>query len=39
MSNKNKAPNDFFVNWNKIKSMSYKSVIELLVKRNSEKKN
>ena len=33
-----KAPNDFFDNWNKIKSMSYKNVIELLVKRSSEKK-
>ena len=38
MSNLNKAPNDFFDNWNKIQSMSYKNVIELLVKRSSEKK-
>ena len=34
----NKAPNDFFENWNKIKSMLYKNVIELHVKRSSEKK-
>ena len=34
----NKAPNDFLKNWNKIQSMSYKNVIELLVKRSSEKK-
>ena len=34
----NKAPKDFFDNWNKIQSMSYKNVIELLVKRSSEKK-
>ena len=38
MSDLNKAPNDFFDNWNKIKSMSYKNVIELHVKRSSEKK-
>ena len=38
MGNLNKAPNDFFDNWNKIKSMSYKNVIELHVKRTSEKK-
>ena len=38
MGDLNKAPNDFFDNWNKIKSMSYKNVIELLVKRSSEKK-
>ena len=38
MSDSNKAPNDFFDNWNKIQSMSYKNVIELLVKRSSEKK-
>ena len=38
MSDLNKAPKDFFDNWNKIKSMSYKNVIELHVKRSSEKK-
>ena len=38
MADSNKAPNDFFDNWNKIQSMSYKNVIELLVKRSSEKK-
>ena len=38
MSDINKAPNDFFDNWNKIKSMSYKNVIELHVKKSSEKK-
>ena len=38
MSDLNKAPNDFFDNWNKIKSMVYKNVIELHVKRSSEKK-
>ena len=38
MGDLNKAPNDFFDNWNKIQSMSYKNVIELLVKRSSEKK-
>ena len=38
MSDLNKAPNDFFDNWNKIQSMSYKNVIELLVKRSSKKK-
>ena len=38
MSDINKAPNDFFDNWNKIKSMSYRNVIELLVKRSGEKK-
>ena len=38
MGDLNKAPNDFFNNWNKIQSMSYKNVIELLVKRNNEKK-
>ena len=38
MSDLNKAPNDFFNNWNKINSMSYRNVIELLVKRSSEKK-
>ncbi len=38
MGDLNKAPNDFFDNWNKIKSMSYKNVIELHVKRSSEKK-
>ena len=38
MVDSNKAPNDFFDNWNKIQSMSYKNVIELLVKRSSEKK-
>ena len=38
MSDLNKAPNDFFDNWNKIKSMVYKNVIELHVKRNSGKK-
>ena len=38
MSDLNKAPNDFFNNWNKISSMSYRNVIELLVKRSSEKK-
>ena len=38
MGDINKAPNDFFENWNKIKSMLYKNVIELHVKRSSEKK-
>ena len=38
MSDLNKAPNDFINNWNKINSMSYKNVIELLVKRSNEKK-
>ena len=38
MNDLNKAPNDFFNNWNKINSMSYKNVIELHVKRSSEKK-
>ena len=38
MSDLHKAPNDFFNNWNKIQSMSYKNVIELHVKRTSEKK-
>ena len=38
MSDINKAPNDFFNNWNKINSMSYRNVIELHVKRSSEKK-
>ena len=38
MEDLNKAPNDFFDNWNKIKSMSYKNVIEMHVKRSSEKK-
>ena len=38
MSDLNKAPNDFFNNWNKINSMSYRNVIELHVKRRSEKK-
>ena len=38
MGDLNNAPNDFFDNWNKIQSMSYKNVIELLVKRRSEKK-
>ena len=38
MSDLNKAPNDFFNNWNKIKSMSYKNVIELHVRRSNEKK-
>ena len=38
MGDLNKAPNDFFDNWNKIQSMSYKNVIELHVKRSSEKK-
>ena len=38
MEDINKAPNDFFDNWNKIQSMSYKNVIELHVKRSSEKK-
>ena len=38
MGDINKAPNDFFDNWNKIQSMSYKNVIELHVKRSSEKK-
>ena len=38
MEDLNKAPNDFFDNWNKIQSMSYKNVIELHVKRSSEKK-
>ena len=38
MSDLNKAPNDFFNNWNKINSMSYRNVIELLVKRSNEKK-
>ena len=38
MSDLNKAPNDFFDNWNKINSMSYRNVIELHVKRSSEKK-
>ena len=38
MSDLNKAPKDFFDNWNKIKSISYKNVIELHVKRSSEKK-
>ena len=38
MGDLNKAPNDFFDNWNNIQSMSYKNVIELLVKRSSEKK-
>ena len=38
MGDLNKAPNDFFDNWNKIQSMSYKNVIEVLVKRSSEKK-
>ena len=38
MSDINKAPNDFFDNWDKIKSMPYKNVIELHVKRSKEKK-
>ena len=38
MGDLNKAPNDFFDNWDKIQSMLYKNVIELLVKRSSEKK-
>ena len=38
MADLNKAPNDFFDNWKKIQSMSYKNVIELHVKRSSEKK-
>jgi len=38
MGDLNKAPNDFFDNWNKIQSMSYKNVIELHVKRSNEKK-
>ena len=38
MGDSNKAPNDFFDNWNKIKLISYKNVIELHVKRSSEKK-
>ena len=38
MADLNKAPNDFFDNWNKIKLISYKNVIELHVKRSSEKK-
>ena len=38
MGDINKAPNDFFENWNKIKSMLYKNVIEQHVKRSSEKK-
>ena len=38
MGDINKAPNDFFENWNKIKSMLYKNVIELHVKKISEKK-
>ena len=38
MSDLNKAPNDFFNNWNKINSMSYRNVIELHVRRSSEKK-
>ncbi len=38
MSDLDKAPNDFFDNWNKIKTMTYKNVIELHVKRNNEKK-
>ena len=38
MADLNKAPNDFFDNWNKIQSMLYKNVIELLVKRSSENK-
>ena len=38
MGDLNKAPNDFFENWNKIESMSYKNVIEMHVKRSSEKK-
>ena len=38
MEDLNKAPNDFFKNWNKIKSMSYKNVIELHVRRSKEKK-
>ena len=38
MSDLNKAPNDFFNNWNKIDSMTYRNVIELHVKRSSEKK-
>ena len=38
MSDLNKAPNDFFNNWDKINSMSYRNVIELHVKRSSEKK-
>ena len=38
MGDLNKAPNDFFNNWNKIKSIIYKNVIELHVKKSSEKK-
>ena len=38
MGDVNKAPNDFFDNWNKIKTMTYKNVIELHVKRSNEKK-
>ena len=38
MEDNNKAPNDFFDNWNKIKSMPYKNVIELHVKRSNENK-
>jgi len=38
MEDVNKAPNDFFDNWNKIKTMTYKNVIELHVKRSNEKK-
>ena len=38
MCNLNKAPNDFFENWDKIKSMNYKNVIELHVKKSNKKK-
>ena len=38
MKDNNKAPNDFFNNWNKIKSILYRNVIELHVKRSNENK-
>ncbi len=38
MKDLDKAPSDFFDNWNKIKSMTYKNVIELHVKRYNENK-
>ena len=38
MGDINKAPNDFFENWNNLKSMPYKNVIEQFVKRSDENK-
>lgn len=38
MGDVNKAPNDFFDNWNNIKSMSYRNVIQLHVRGNNEDK-